>query len=404
MPLFYFKGLSPVGKKIQGSLVADGKMAASSDLARSHIKLISIQRVNKFRALLFTLKKCITHFVPIQKINLSTFYYQMAGMLAINMSLRNALTTIADNMLNPRFASVLYDINRQLSQGVSLCKAFSGHVKLFSASTIALIALARSRVDLELIFRYSDTLLQRKSMMSRLVLFIVPQLALFVLLIAGFVFLHIRYLHEFQYAIYVFNKPMPVVIDVFQFLTGLITVDLVWTVLLILVVIAVFRLVVGWIKPLGDAYDALLLMIPFVGGYELLRQRERLSLMTAILLKGGATIQKAIVFSASAVDNARFSRRLSALSDHLKQGGELAYGLRQYKIFGGAEVQLIALGIVANNLTDCFGRIVDIEKLLIDKRMTFMTELARVLMYVVNIFLGLSLIVVTETLFFYAQA
>lgn len=404
MALYYFKGQNALGDVVQGRYFAKDKTAVSIYLMKININPLYIHPASFMQRLRHGLSNLLVRITPIRKITISTFYYQLSGMLAIDVSLKSSLLVIANNLLNKRFASIMHDLAAQVTRGVAFGSAIEKYARLFSKSTVRLLSLARSRLDLVSVLQYSDEMLQRRALGKKVLLIIMPQLSFFALIVAAMLFVKIRYLQEFYYAAYVFNKTVPLVIQYFDSVTSLLTTHLAELLAGIVVGITVLVVLFKSIKPLRMIYDTVMLYIPFVGQYQFLQQQEQLSLITSILLKNGATVQKCMEFGIQAVDNLCYKRRLLRCVEAIKKGGELAYNLKKYKIFGSAEVQLVSLGVTANNLQETFERIYEIDKMLIEKRLILVKEVAKMLMYGLNLFMFITLVVVVETVFFYAQS
>jgi type II secretory pathway component PulF len=229
----------------------------------------------------------------------------------------------------------------------------------------------------------------------------IPQLSVAVVLLSGLLFLRLHYLKDFYYALYVFHNPTPKVIKFFDMITALLTIHLLRTLVATFLIFLGLKLLIRFYKKARLVYDTILCYLPVVRGLVLAVERERLSLLYAVLLKGGASAQKCAQYSVAVIGNCFFKRRVQAMSTAIIRGEIFSNTLRHFRIFSAAEVQMIALGAVSNNLAKTFERIYGVSQMILEKRLLLTIEFVRLGLYLFNTALFFFLVYVVETLFFY---
>ncbi len=132
--------------------------------------------------------------------------------------------------------------------------------------------------------------------------------------------------------------------------------------------------------------------------------RERLALLYSILLKGGTSTQKCAQCSIAVIGNLFFQRRVKAMSQALQRGEEFSDTLRYFRIFGSAEVQMIALGAISASLVKTFERIYTVSQIVLERKLLLLLESLRLGLYLLNTIFFFFTIFVAETLFFYPGA
>ena len=401
MTWYNFKGKNASEHLVQGRYNAESELTLRSRLQSAGILVLSIEKMAFLQVMFVVLKQLSSRFFPVRKFDLSMFYYQLAGMLDIGIPIKNALFIIAAHLSNPRLAHVLRDIIEKLSKGFSFSEALQKHERLFSSSTLQLISFAHTREELSAILQYCDQSTKRVSFSQKIFLVAMPQLSIAVVLLSGLFFLRLHYLKDFYYALYVFRNPTPKLIKFFDMLTALFTVHLCRTVVVIFFLLISLKLLIRFYKKARLIYDAVLCYLPVVSGVVLAIERERLSLLYSVLLKGGASAQKCALYSVAVIDNLFFKRRVQAMSAAIIRGEVFSNTLKHFHIFSAAEVQMITLGALSNNLSVSFKRIYGVSQMILEKRLLLMIEFIRLGLYLFNTALCFFLVYVAETLFFY---
>ncbi len=401
MTWYNFKGKNASEHLVQGRYNAESELTLRSRLQSAGILVLSIEKMAFLQVMCVVLKQFSSRFFPVRKFDLSMFYYQLAGMLDIGIPIKNALFIIAAHLSNPRLAHVLRDIIEKLSKGFSFSEALQKHEWLFSSSTLQLISFAHTREELSAILQYCDQSTKRVSFSQKIFLVAMPQLSIAVVLFSGLFFLRLHYLKDFYYALYVFRNPTPQLIEFFDMLTALFTVHLFRTVVVIFFLLISLKLLIRFYKKARLIYDAVLCYLPVVSGVVLAIERERLSLLYSVLLKGGASAQKCALYSVAVIGNLFFKRRVQAMSAAIIRGEVFSNTLKHFHIFSAAEVQMITLGALSNNLSASFKRIYGVSQMILEKRLLLLIEFVRLGLYLFNTALFFFLVYVAETLFFY---
>lgn len=408
MAWYSFTGKNSLGHRIQGRYHirndVNSELALMSRLHSAGVTAVSINKISFFRVCLIKLTGFASRFFPISKSNLSLFYYQLADMLEAGVPLKNALLIIANHLSNPRFIQIIRDVAASLAKGYTFSDALSKHERLFSLVTVRLVSFAQSKEELTAMLRYCDQSMQRSTFLKKLLLVVMPQLSITIVFFMILLFLRIRYLPSFNYAIFVFKNPVPLVIHIFDFITSMFTVNILKTIGMGFIVFFGCKLLVYFSKKVRFFYHAFLCYFPVVSGVILAVERERLSLLYSVLLKGGASTQKCAQYSAAVINNLFFQRRVKAMSLAVQQGDSFSGALRFFRLFNSAEVQMIALGALSNSLVKTFERIYSVSQVVLEKKLLLLIEFVRFSLYILNTTLFFFAIFVTETLFYYPGA
>lgn len=401
MAWYCFTGNNSFGHPIQGQTHADSDLVLISRLKAAGVTAVSIKRLSLLQVSVIELKRFASRFFPINKSSVSLFYYQLADMLEAGIPLKNALLLIANHLNNPRLVSIIHAITDDLSKGASFSEALSQYRRLFSSVTVHLISFAQSKEELISILRYCDQSMQRLTFARKLLFVAMPQLSIMIVFFAALLFLRLRYLPAFDYAIFVFKNPVPVVIHIFRFFTGLFTEHLLKTMALIIVAWVGIKTLVFFSRKMRFFYHAILCYFPVMSGVILAVERERLALLYAVLLKGGASVQKCAQYSVAVINNLFFQRRVKSMARAVQSGESFSNALRYFRIFNSAEVQMIALGAVSSSLVKTFERIYSVSQLILERRLFLLLEFVRLGLYILNTALLFFTVFVAETLFYY---
>lgn len=404
MAWYSFKGSNTLGQPVQGRYNAETELSLISRLQHAGVTAVLIKKIGFLETCRIEMKRLVSRFFPVGKADLSLFYYQLADMLEIGIPLKNALFVIANHLNNPRLVQIIHNIVASLSRGASLGEALKKHERLFSSVTLQLISFAHTKEELIAILRYCDQSMRRMTFAKKVLFVAMPQFSITLILFMLLLFLRWHYLSDFYYAIYVFKNPTPVAIQYFDLITSLLTRDLLQTTGAVLLIFFGLKSLVLFSKKIRLCYHAILCYFPVVSGVVLAAERERLSLLYSVLLKGGASTQKCAQYSAAIVHNLLFRRRLKAMSLAVHRGEIFSNTLRYFRVFGSAEVQMIALGAASNSLVKTFERIYSISQIVLERKLLLMIEFVRLGLYIFNALLFFFAIFVAEILFFYPGA
>lgn len=404
MTWFTFTCNDPLGDRVCGQHHSDSELDLISRLHAIGMTQVSIQKMSFLQTGWHAIKAFASQFVPVRKLDLSIFYYQLADMLEIGIPLKQALLVIANHLQHPKFIRIIHHIVAGLSKGLSFAEALHQHKRLFSVTTLQLIALAHTKEELTGILRYCDQSMRRMTFVSKLLFVVLPQISITVILFLILLFIRFHYLSSFYYALSIFRNPVPVIIHVFDIFTGMLTVNLLRTIGLVAAFFILCRLVVVIFKKARFIFDAFLYFTPIVGGVIAALERERLSLLYSVLLKGGSSVQQCAQYSTAVVRNLFFKHRVQAMALAIYRGDSFSSVLKYFHIFGAAEVQMIALGATSNSLVKTFSRLYAISQMMLERKLMVFLECIRFLLYLLNITLVFFIIFVIETLFFYPGA
>lgn len=401
MTWFKFSGNDSLGNTVSGQHKADSEFSLISRLKSVGITQVSIQKIGALRVACYAIKEFASRFIRVRKLDLSVFYCQLADMLEIGIPLKQALLVIASHLNHPRLISIIRNVVAGLSRGLSFAEAMHQHRRIFSSVTLQLVALAHTKEELTAILRYCDQSMRRMTILSKIFFVVLPQISMTIILLVILLFLRFHYLPSFYYAISVFRNPTPQIIHIFDLLTGLLTVHVLKTVVISIIVFIACRSILLFFAKIRFFFDIFLYYFPVVGSVVIALERERLSLLYSVLLKGGASVQQCALYSVAVVSNLFFKRRVKATSMAIRGGETFSSALKYYHVFNAAEVQMIALGAAANSLVKMFGRIYNVSQMILERKLMILLECIRFFSYLLNTALIFFIIFVVETLFFY---
>lgn len=404
MAWYQFKGSNSLGNPVQGKYNTDSTLTLMNRLQSAGISSVSIEKMNVFQAIFINVKNIVSRFFPVKKTELALFYDQLANLLEVEIPIKHALFIIVSYLNNPRLVRIIHDLINHLSRGASFSESLRQHQGIFSSETVRLISFAQSKEELIAILRYCDQAMQRLTFMKRVFFVIMPQCSLTMVFFVALLFLRERYLASFNYAIYVYKQSVPTVIRIFDVVTGLFTTHIIKTIIFFLLSAFAIKLLISFSQKVRFFYHTILCYFPVISGVILATERERLSLLYSVLLKGGASAQKCAQCGVAVVGNLFFRRRVKSMSIAVQQGESFSNVLRFFRIFNAAEVQMISLGAVSNSLVKAFERIYSLCQIMLERRLLMLIEFARLLLYIFNTVLFFFVIYVAETLFYYPGA
>lgn len=264
--------------------------------------------------------------------DLAIFYRQMATAVRAGIPVHRALISVAENTGKPGLRKVMQAVVNDLMQGRTLAKAMSRQPHVFDELQVALIQAGEEGGLLDsMLERLADYLERdyRLRLKIRAGTFY-PK----VLLVAG-----------------IFIPKIPTLVvggGLIPYLRE--TVGWAGPILLaVLVLVAIMRIALQ-VEPLREAYDALKLMVPGIGGLVRQLAMARFSRAMAALFAAGVPLQRAINISALAADNHYLTKRLRTAVTSVEHGQSLTNAFKQTGVMPPLVLDMLRTGESTGNV------------------------------------------------------
>ncbi|MEM1353793.1 MAG: type II secretion system F family protein [Planctomycetota bacterium] len=140
MPTYRYQMRNSGGQMTAGTIAAESALGAAQQLRNQGNTVLSLTPIKNANARSFaeTLKALNYSSGPSQK-DVLGFTTQLAVMIRAGISLRQALDGIAEQVENPKFQKVLYQIKQDVESGKPFSDALAKHPKLFGPLYINMV-------------------------------------------------------------------------------------------------------------------------------------------------------------------------------------------------------------------------------------------------------------------------
>jgi type IV pilus assembly protein PilC len=344
MPIktFYWQGLNPNGESVEGVCEAKNITACKIALYKQNIFPKYIKSNHKNWHLFHNQR--ITHK------NINDFIYQIATLLAANISLIQALV-ISQETKNLQLRNLITSIVQSVKAGSTLSNALQKHPNFFPKLVIHLILVGEETGNLDKmlaeICNYNEKLFQFKRKLIKT--FWYP-LVVFCLTIIITIILLVFVVPQLQTMFANFGAALPAytqfIINSVNFLKtfGL------YFLAIILIAQTIARYIIKRSPAKQQKVERLILQLPIIGA---LIQKILICLILKTLtigLKSGIPLLSAVNLCTEMTSYTHYRQALNNIANCLTHGKSLNIAMRQQKIFSETILQLVALGEETGNL------------------------------------------------------
>jgi MSHA biogenesis protein MshG len=343
MPTFAYTGRNERGDAIKGTLVAPSPDAVANQLMNSGILPVDISETTDTTRTTESLWRRLRQRKPGLH-DLIQFSRQLYTLMRAGVPIVRALTGLADNVENPRFAEVLREVVLDLEAGHDLATALRQHPKLFNELFVSMVQVGEQtgRLD-EALLRLGQYLEREKDTRDRIKsamrypIFVIAAISVAMVIINLFV------IPVFARIFDKFNAELPWQT---QLLLGVSNFSLAWwphmlVLLLGSIIGARYYVRTETGRLLWDRYK---LRLPIIGTIINEALLARFANAFAMSLRSGVPLVQGITVVGRAVDNRFVERRILQMRAGVERGESLAQTAAQTGMFTPLVMQMIAVG------------------------------------------------------------
>ncbi len=343
MPTFAYTGRNERGDAIKGTLVAPSPDAVANQLMSSGILPVDISETTDTTRTTESRWRRLRQRKPGLD-DLIQFSRQLYTLMRAGVPIVRALTGLADNVENPRFAEVLREVVLDLEAGHDLATALRQHPELFNDLFVSMVQVGEQtgRLD-EALLRLGQYLEREKDTRDRIKsamrypIFVIAAISVAMVIINLFV------IPVFARIFEKFNAELPWQT---QLLLAVSNFSLAWwphllVLLLGAVIGARYYVQTETGRLLWDRYK---LRLPIIGNIINEALLARFANAFAMSLRSGVPLVQGITVVARAVDNHFVGQRILQMRAGVERGESLTQTAAQTGMFTPLVMQMIAVG------------------------------------------------------------
>lgn len=369
---FNYQARTKEGEIQTGTVEAASRKAAIETLQRHDLTVIYLEPISAVPFYARSLKI----FRKVKAKELVIFYRQLAILMETNTPLLDSFGAVAEQVGNPYFKDILFEIETDIRGGESLSKALAKHKKIFSPFYIKVVESGEVTGKLGDVLKYLAEHAEKEYILNSKIkgAFTYPTF----ILSAFFIVAILMLVYVVPHLTSIFletGQELPVLTRI---LIGTSNFFRSWTWLLILIFIGMaFGFSQGLKTDKGrELWDGFKLRLPILGNLFKKRYLVRFTENLSTLLKGGLPILSALKISGQVVGNKVFSRLVAEAEEEVKQGGNISSVFeRDKKNIPPAVVQMLKVGEKAAKLDTILERLSIFYQQEIDGVVNNMTQL-----------------------------
>lgn len=273
------------------------------------------------------------------------FTRQLSVMFKSEVSLVDALRSLADQTKNEVFQEKILELAQEVEGGSTFSKALSKFPRIFNPLFISMVKSGEVSGRLSEVLEYLASHLEREyELRSRIIGAMLYPAMVIVVAIAVFLLMILYVLPNMLDALAEFETELPlltkIVLAVSRFFGA-------WWWLMGIVALSSFSALYFYIKTEQGKknFDAFLLKIPIVGQLSSKIFLTRFAHNLSLLIIAGLSIVQAMELSAQTIGNEIYKEAILAAREGVRRGEMISNALRQYKsLFPPMVIQMIYVG------------------------------------------------------------
>jgi len=312
------------------------------------------------------------------------FNQELAALIHSGLPLLRSLELLMERIDNPEFSSILQNVYEKVKSGTSLSEAFSSYPEIFPrVYTASILAGEKSGTLEQVIRRYLSYMKISIAIRTKVVSSMIYPALLLLLsfcvigVLVGYV---IPKFTEFYAG---FGGNLPLVTKGLIALATFVRGNFILIGIVVIGSILAFRVYVKTSEKARIAVDRLKLRVPYLGNLWTKFSVSQLMRTLHTLLAGGIPLVNAIDVAASSVGNTLISKRLSNVSQSVKEGDTLWSSLQQTNLMTHMAVEMVKVGEETGSLEEMLRNISDFYDEEIDTNLTNVLAIIEPVMLIV---------------------
>lgn len=348
MATFEYKARDKSGKVVSGVADASSSETVAQNIRKLGYTIISID----VKHTAFSGFKFFERFSKVKSSDIALFCRQLATLIDAGIPILSSLDSINEQINNPILKDALSQIVVEIRGGASLATAMAKHPKCFNSTFISMVEAAEASGTLpETLLRLTNLLDYEEETKRKIRAATRYPIAVTSALVIAFLILTVVVLPRYAKIYSKFDIELPLPTKALLGINFVITNY--WYVLLFIFLAVVFGFSFYINTKRGRLkWDSLRLRLPIFGPLLLQISLSRFMRVAGIMLKTGVPILKTFDHVAAVAGNVSVANSIYKLKEHVNIGKDMAYGMRQDKIFPPITVQMVSVGEESGRLDE----------------------------------------------------
>lgn len=395
MPKFAYVIQDGTGKMFKGSISAPSRDRAAIALQEKGYMILELKDTSSAGALTRREGSRSARKVPAHV--LAFFAEQMSTLIAGGVPLVRAITLLGEYSSSPELRSVLMQVAKDISTGVSLHNSLAKHPKAFNHVWLSLVQAGEVGGKLpETLMQISSYIKKETAIKSKIITAVTYPAILLIMSLFVLVYFVIGIVPTFAKIFEDFQMDLPAITEGVLWVSNTIRSAFFYMLAALIAAIVAFR---AYVKtpPGKRAFHNFLLNVPLLGNFLKNVYYERLLSTLATLLQSGVTILNAITVLEESFDsNVVIQQALRKAKKEVSEGHSIADSFRDTHAFPGIMTEMMRIGEESGRLPNI---ITTLSKFYNDHIEQFIARFSSVIDPILIIGVGLIIGVVVLSIF-----
>lgn len=348
MPVFQYKVRDASGKIVTGLVEAPSNQAASKLLHDKQLFVVTLKEAGDQ----FSFATLLQRFQRVGFIEVVNFTRQLATMVVAGLTLPEALTILRSQNSNKLFATMLQDVEHQITGGGNLADALSKYPQYFSNTYIALVRAGEASGTLDQVLtRLAEILESQREFRAKIQGAMIYPIIIMIGMIAVVFIMMTVVVPKLTDLYKDFNIELPASTKLLMSVSGFF-VNFWWLMIILMVVggIAFSR----WKKtPAGElVVDTILLKIPLFGELQKKIILTEFTRTLGMLIASGIHILDGLRILKGSLGNVLFRNAVGEVALKVEKGFPLGETFGQHEVFPPIVSQMMKVGEETGKLDD----------------------------------------------------
>ena len=394
MPVYEYKGVTAVGKKVSGVQDAESLKAVRSKLKKDGVTVLEIHEGASLRSVRRG-SQAIRFGARVKLGDLANATRQLATLLSSGLPLMEALSVLVEQEENEGLKAAMSSVRDSVREGASLADALRENPKAFTQLYINMVSAGETSGTLDITLdRLADFLDEQVRFRGRIS--------------AALAYPAFMAVIGMSMLFFIFSFVMPRVVGMFEDMKQqlpLITLILLatvrflssfWWAILLVIAGGVYYIRKYLRTPAGrEAFDARILRMPVFGSLIRMIAVSRFTRTLGTLLEGGVPTLAALDIVKSVVGNTVLANAIQQARENVREGEPIADPLKRSGLFPPVVVQMVAVGEKSGELEKMLLKISDSFDRTVETRLTALMALMEpVIILVMGLIIGFIVIAI----------
>lgn len=356
MPVYVYKGRTPAGEVVSGSIDAPNPDAVAEQLFSKGYIPIKIESGEGVKS---PIAKSWQLFDRVKAEDLIVFSRQLATLVTSGISFIRSLDTLAEQTKSKQLRKIIEEVRREVERGSSFSEALAKFPKVFSTLYISMVKVGEEAGVLDDILNRLASLLEHDATTrARLKAATRYPVIVIVSMIIAFFVLTTFVVPKFA-SIYQASKvALPFPTRVLIFLNK--TIRTYWPLLLASAAGVVFAFRAYIKTPSGRwNFDKFKLKVPIIGAVVEKTVMSRFARIFSTLYRSGIPMLHALDIVSGTLGNIIIARAVEVIKESVREGKGLAVPMASTMVFPPMVTQMVAVGEETGALDDMLTKVSD---------------------------------------------